>query len=104
MVEPPPPYRRPELPFERKRSRLFAAGRWSVIGLEFGLAVVVFFLGGMAVDGYLRTTKPWMAVVGAMIGVAVGTWLMVRALLRTLREGDPKRNSPGGSAEDEPDI
>jgi F0F1-type ATP synthase assembly protein I len=97
MAKSPAPYRRPDLPFERKPKRLLLAGKWSAVGLEFGLAVVLFFLGGRALDEYLRTTQPWMAVVGAMIGVAVGTYLMIRPLLRSQRESDSDADSKGES-------
>jgi F0F1-type ATP synthase assembly protein I len=89
-----PRYRRPELPFERKATPLGRAGYWSAIGLEFGLAVVLFFLGGQALDEKLRTT-PWLAVVGTMVGVAVGTYLMVRPLLREAS----RRKPPDGDAD-----
>ncbi len=89
-----PRYERPELPFERKATPLAKAGYWSAIGLEFGFAVVLFFLGGWALDEKLQTT-PWLAVVGAMVGVAVGTYLMVRPLLREAS----KRAPPDGDAE-----
>ncbi len=97
MAKSPAPYRRPDLPFEKKRKPLLVAGKWSVVGLEFGLAVVLFFVGGRALDGYLRTTQPWMAVVGAMIGVAVGTYLMIRPLLRSQRVSDSDAGSKGES-------
>ena len=92
-VSPDPPERR-ELPFDRQASIWVAAGRWSTAGLEFGLAVVLFFLGGQALDGYWGTT-PWMAAVGALVGVAVGMWLLLRPLLRSGAETATKGAAGG---------
>jgi hypothetical protein len=43
--------------------------------------VVVFFLGGQWLDGKLRT-GPWLTLAGSLVGVAVGTYLLIRPLLR----------------------
>lgn len=92
-----PRYVRPEMPFERKASPLMKTGRWSAVGLEFGLAVVLFFLGGRALDTQLDTT-PWLALVGALVGIAVGTWLLIRPLLHprdSIRPGGDARDDAG---------
>jgi hypothetical protein len=100
VAEPGPPdgeYRRPELPFERRRDpRYAAAWRWSAAGIEFGVSVVVFFLGGNALDGKLGT-GPWLALAGSLVGVAVGTYLLVRPLLRQ-PPGDGEDRGRGGPA------
>jgi hypothetical protein len=75
-----PDYRRPTMPFERKRTVPSSALRWSAAGLEFGLAVVLFFLGGRALDAKVGS-GPWLSVAGALLGVAVGTYLLIRAAL-----------------------
>lgn len=90
-----PRYERPELPFERKASPGMSAGAWSAAGLEFGLAVVLFFLGGQWLDAKLRTT-PWLAVVGALVGIAVGTYLLVRPLLRDASGRASERDTEDG--------
>jgi F0F1-type ATP synthase assembly protein I len=94
-----PRYERPEMPFERKASPLMRAGRWSAIGLEFGLSVVLFFLGGQYLDAKLRTS-PWLALVGAMVGVAAGTWLLLRSVLKASSEDSSKGSSGAKSDRD----
>ena len=94
-----PRYERPELPFERKASPLVKAGRWTGVGLEFGLSVVLFFLGGKALDDYWGSTDPWMKVVGALVGVGVGTYLLLRPFLRT-ELGDTKPDGSKDEADD----
>ena len=75
-----PDYRRPTMPFEEKSAVPSSALRWSAAGLEFALAVVLFFLGGKALDAKVGS-GPWLSVVGALLGVAVGTYLLIRAAL-----------------------
>lgn len=76
----PEPYRRPELPWERKASPLLLAGGLAAAGFEFGIAVVLFFLGGRWLDTHIGSS-PWMSVVGALVGVATGMYLLLRPLM-----------------------
>jgi hypothetical protein len=87
------------MPFERKAEGL-GAWRWSSAGIEFGLAVVVFFLGGRWLDGKLGS-GPWLTMSGSLVGVAVGTYLLIRPLLRPpARPSPPEGDDPrkGGPA------
>ena len=97
MAKPPPEYRRPDLPFERKRSRLLVAGEWSVVGLEFGIAVGLFFLGGRALDAYFRATEPWLSVAGALVGVVVGMYLLMRPILKGQKVDAPPPDTAASS-------
>jgi hypothetical protein len=56
-------------------------GRWAGAGFEFGLAVVLFFLGGQWLDATF-STAPWLTVVGSLLGVAAGMYLLIRTALR----------------------
>jgi hypothetical protein len=76
-------YRRPVMPFERKAEPL-GAWRWSAVGLEFAVSVVLFFLGGRWLDEKLNT-RPWLTTAGTMLGVAAGTYLLIRHVLRPTR-------------------
>ena len=87
MTEKPPPYRRPTLPWERKAEAGAGWGAWASAGIEFGVAVVLFLLGGRWLDGKLGS-EPWCTVVGALLGVVVGTYMLVRT---ALRQADPPR-------------
>ncbi len=85
------PYRRPTLPWERKADPGLGWGRWASAGLEFGLAVTLFFLGGRWLDGNLGT-DPWLALTGALLGVAAGMYVLIRTALRGER---PPPRGPG---------
>ena len=97
MPEDPSPrnYRRPELPFERKAEVPNAAMRWSAAGLEFAVAVVLFFLGGRMLDAKLGT-GPWLSVAGSLVGIAVGTYLLIRPALKAMSRAPPP-GRPGGT-------
>jgi F0F1-type ATP synthase assembly protein I len=96
---PPEDYERPVLPFEREPEGGASWGRWAGVGLEFGAAVVLFFLGGKALDATFSTT-PWLALLGSLVGVAVGTYLLVRTALRAESRGSAGagRNRKDGDA------
>jgi hypothetical protein len=70
------------MPFEREASKGPSGWQWSAVGIEFGVAVVVFFLGGQWLDGKFGS-GPWLTLAGSLVGVAVGTYLLIRPLLRT---------------------
>lgn len=72
-----PDYERPTMPFERKASIGVGVGRWGAIGFEFGIYVALFFLGGLWVDGKFGS-RPWGAAVGALVGVALGMFMLIR--------------------------
>ena len=96
---PPEEYHRPVLPFEREPDEGITWGRWSAVGLEFGLAVVLFFLGGKALDAPF-STAPWLTLLGSLAGVAAGTYLLVRTALRAESRGSAgtDRNRKEGDA------
>jgi hypothetical protein len=101
LGERPKPYERPTLPFERKAVVPSAALRWSAAGFQFALAVVLFFLGGRALDAKVGT-GPWLSLVGAMVGIAVGTYLLIRPALRSMSRS-PRDRSEGATTEGEQD-
>jgi ATP synthase protein I len=72
-----PDYERPVMPFERKASIDTGIGRWGAIGFEFGIFVTLFLLGGLWLDGKLGT-RPWGAAIGALIGVTIGMYMLIR--------------------------
>jgi hypothetical protein len=97
----PGPWKRPALPFERgpeggSRAPGTSAGRWAAAGFEFAVAVVLFFLGGMALDAKLGS-GPWLSLAGSVVGIAVGTYLLIRPALRAMSR--PPANPDGSPRE-----
>ena len=88
-----PEYRRPVLPWERKASKDLGGYRWAAAGLEFGVCVVAFFLGGQALDGSLGTAPLWTAI-GSLLGVAAGMYLLIRSALRGEPPSQPDDSAP----------
>jgi hypothetical protein len=76
-----PKYERPTLPWERKADPIVGWGQWATAGFEFGLCVVLFFLGGRWLDGRL-STAPWLTLAGTLVGVAAGMYLLIRTAVR----------------------
>jgi hypothetical protein len=86
-----PRYERPILPFERGRNPGLRWAAWSAVGFEFGLLVVLFFLGGRALDAKVGTA-PWLTAFGTLLGVAAGTWLLIRTAVRAQGQGGRPRD------------
>jgi F0F1-type ATP synthase assembly protein I len=61
--------------------------RFSSAGIELVLFVLLFLYGGYKLDGKLETL-PVFTLIGGIIGIAVGFYMV----LRTLISGDGDRN------------
>lgn len=85
-------YKRPTMPFERKASIDRGVGAWASIGIEFGLYVVLFFLGGKWLDGKFGW-HPWGAAMGGLLGALVGMIQLIRRTTRMAAD-DTKGTSP----------
>lgn len=94
--EPAPDYVRPTMPFERKASIDTSVGRWSAVGFEFCIYVGLFFLGGLWLDGKLDT-RPWAAAIGALLGVAIAMYMLIRRVtgFSSPTAGDEKGQGSG---------
>lgn len=58
------------------------------LGFEIAVPVVLFMYLGYKLDGWLDS-EPWCLALGAMLGVAVGTYSFMRRVL-------PRKQGPGG--------
>lgn len=76
-----PDYKRPVLPFERDVDPEARQTGLAAVGLEFGIVVTLFFLGGRALDAKLGG-EPWWTAGASLVGVAIGTWLLLRRVIR----------------------
>ena len=76
-----PDYKRPQMDFEREASFSRGAGSWAAVGIEFGLYVVLFFLGGKWLDGKFGW-EPWGAAMGGLVGACVGMLMLIRRVMR----------------------
>ena len=64
------------------KEMLKAASRYSYLGIFFGVAVVIGWAAGNWADGRLYT-RPWLTIVGLIVGVVSG----FRELYRLARRG-----------------
>jgi F0F1-type ATP synthase assembly protein I len=67
----------PERPRDplRKPPPFADLGSMMGVGLQFGAAIVLFFFAGYWLDGVLGT-RPWLMLVGALIGGVAGFYSM----------------------------
>ena len=74
--------------------------RYSAVGIEVGLSVIVGLIAGTFADDYFETS-PWLSLAGLLVGVAAGFRSLMRAAKRMRDESrDPpdSSNSPGPSS------
>jgi hypothetical protein len=89
-----PDYKRPTLPFEREATIGGGAGRFAAIGIEFGLYVVLFFLGGQWLDGKFGW-EPWGAAMGGLLGAVMGMFMLIRRVMRASADTPTEPGSKG---------
>lgn len=73
------------------------AGSYSYIGIFFGFAILIGYLGGAWLDKRYGT-QPWLTLAGLFVGIASGA----RELYRLVRQGmkeeaEPPAESSGNS-------
>lgn len=45
-------------------------------------SIGIFVYGGIKLDGYLESKFPWATILGAVLGVSAGLYLVLKDLLR----------------------
>jgi ATP synthase protein I len=81
----------------QKRRSMRAAGRLSAVGWELAISVIACFLAGIWADGKLGT-EPWLAIVGLVIGMGAGFWILFKAV-RAANEAAEEEDRGGGSSD-----
>ena len=68
---------------------MIKAVRYTSVGLEFAVTVGIFTWLGLKGDERFGT-DPWLTVVGSLIGIAAGMYLLLRPFLgsETKRKGE----------------
>src|SRR5262245_36907810 len=84
----------PKPPEKGAAERSNGWAQWTGAGFEFGGAVLLFFLLGSWLDATWGT-QPWMRVAGSLVGVVVGTYLLIRPALGS---GWTSRSQPADGA------
>ena len=93
---PPPPGSQGEEGEEAEGAQDWA--RWGSVGFEFAAAVGLFFLLGSWADARWGTA-PWMRVAGALIGVVLGTYLLI---VQAVRSSGPDGQASGSTTRKQP--
>ena len=83
---------------EDRRALFRELGKYSALGLELAIAVIIGLAIGYYLDKWLGT-GPWMTVVWLAIGFAAGLRSLFRAALRSekdLEKDEEDKRKPGG--------
>jgi hypothetical protein len=68
---------------------MVSVGRYSGLGLQMALSVVIFLLAGKWLDGKLGTGR-WLSLLGALLGGAVGFYSLYSHLVKSQDPKGPK--------------
>ena len=77
-------------PIEKKTRKLYRTARYSSIGIELGISVVIGLIGGWWIDGKLESS-PW----GMFIGLGLGFVAAIRSISRTLQQLSVEESESG---------
>jgi F0F1-type ATP synthase assembly protein I len=75
---------------DRRQARKF--GRYAGVGLQFAVAVIVFFYAGQWVDRKFGS-DPWGVVVGVFVGAGAAFYGMYRQLMADLQRDERARGT-----------
>ena len=74
----------------RTDPKLFAvAGKFTALGLEMGLSVLLGLLGGRWLDERFGT-KPWLSITGVLLGIAAAFFALFKISKSLLKAGQTK--------------
>lgn len=76
----------------RSRSKWNRYLRFSTVGLELGLSVIIGLVVGQFLDGYFGT-EPWLLLLFLLFGMGAGFRSVYRALRNLQRELDEEERS-----------
>lgn len=82
---------------EDRRAFYRELGRYSALGLEMAVSVVIGLAVGYYLDKWLGT-GPWMTVIWLAIGFAAGVRSLYRAALRSGKDPGKKDEENGGQS------
>ena len=91
----------PTSPSPEDKDRSWA--QWTGAGFEFAASVLLFFFLGTWADATWGT-QPWMTVAGALLGVVVGMYLLIRQALEHHCVGDETRIGAHHSVDIGPNV
>ena len=67
-----------------------AGGAYLGLGLQFGLAIILFMFVGKWLDARLGTS-PWLLILGVFVGAAGGFYSIYRRLMEDQKREDARR-------------
>lgn len=81
---------RPPPPFGQRDDDSSAGAAYLGLGLQFGLAIILFMFVGMWLDRRLGTS-PWLLILGVFTGAAGGFYSIYRRLMDDQKREDARR-------------
>ena len=80
----------PPPPFGARSDESTAGAAYLGLGLQFGLAIILFMFVGMWLDRRL-CTSPWLLIIGVFTGATGGFYSIYRRLMDDQKREDARR-------------
>ena len=85
----------PPPPFGQRDEPAMAGAAYLGLGLQFGLAIILFMFVGMWLDRRLGTS-PWLLILGVFVGAGGGFYSIYRRLMADQKRDDERRAAKRG--------
>jgi len=90
MSDDPRPRKEPRPFGQREDDSATAGAAYLGLGLQFGLAIILFMFAGKWLDARLGTS-PWLLIIGVFTGAAAGFYSIYRRLMADQKAEDARR-------------
>ena len=85
-----PGRRKEPTPFGQRESETTSGAAYMGLGLQFGLAIILFMFVGKWLDERLGTS-PWLLILGVFVGAGGGFYSIYRRLMDDQKREDERR-------------
>ena len=66
---------------KNQKKSMNAYARFSSMGIQMGILIFLGVYGGQALDEKLELETPWMTILGSLLGVFLGLYIVLKGVI-----------------------